>query len=202
MINKNNVGSSAEAQKIFDIILKRKRINNFIYDDKEVGANVKLSFFNSNDTLLPSWMLRSDEIAVMMTGKRLWNVIYQGSSTAMMGYTTVPINNDIPKSYLSYDVASAEDIPFSLKVLICQLALTQRIKVNDNKFNIENDVGFYFSNNGGIQDGKLIEFPNIDHSLAFEWNKISHEFNKQYKVIEPSKDNNNEFEEFSVKLGE
>ncbi|KAA1254679.1 hypothetical protein F0M16_10455 [Vibrio cholerae] len=207
MVDKNQEGSAIEAQKIFEMILKRKGIADYGYNDeslKDFEPAIKLSFFNSNDAFLPSWMLRSDEISVMMSGKRLWDVLYRGNASAMMGYTTTPIKHgmEIPDSYKKYDVATSDDIPFALKVLMCQLALQQRLVLKDRKFNVQNDVGFYLAGNGTVEDGETIEFPDVDYSLAYEWNKISFDFNKQYKVIKPELENTKEIEEFSVELSE
>lgn len=197
--------SAKEAETLFKSILAKTGLGSYLYDSKEAGdIAIKLEFFNENDAFLPSWMFRSDEIAALLTGKRIWNVLYKGNSDAMMGYSavSVPTGMAVPESYEKYPHASEEEIPFSLRYLICLRALTDKLKLHNNRFEMKDDVGFYFNSSGLPKDGVTMDFPNIDYCLAYEWNKISFEMNRNVELPELDKSNEQELPPFTVTLSE
>ncbi|MFS1426298.1 hypothetical protein LMH73_003685 [Vibrio splendidus] len=197
--------SSQEAELIFKGILEKTGLGSYLYDSEETGdIPIKLEFFNSNDAFLPSWMFRSDEIAAMLTGKRIWNVVYKGNSDAMMGYSavTVPNGMTLPESYSKHPHATNEEIPFSLRYLICQSALTDKLTLRDGKFDMKDDVGFYFNSSGLPKDGVTMDFPDIDYCLAYEWNKIAFDMNQRVELPRPAIDDALELPIFSVDLNE
>ncbi len=163
--------SVKDAERIFKCILKDKKIDSLRMDGE--GSEVKLKIFNIEKALLPSWMLRSDEISVACTGKRLWNVVYKGDVDSLLGFSAVSNKGIHDASYDDLPVATKDEVSFSVRYLICVTALCDRLDINwKNKSFTDKPCSGFYSNAKVTSHGEIVKFNSEDNIVAFQLNKI------------------------------
>ncbi|MEZ8292788.1 hypothetical protein AB6D11_02925 [Vibrio splendidus] len=177
--------SIREAKLIFSKIINELNIGHLKHKDE---PSLNLSIMNQPDAYLGYWMLRADELSVMMTDQRLWATAYIGRKDSVIGFVPVEINELAQNPEYSSGLETYLSIPTSEENLIakhayCRLALQRSLKLKENSFDILPLAGFY-NTDGAIKPNQLIPFVSQDMLLAFEWNNFCVK-NQKIKELTP-----------------
>lgn len=96
-----------DATRVFEFVIKNNDLSRLTMADQK--GKVTLGMMNEPKALLPSWLMRSEDIAVCLFGKRLWNVKYQGDLSSLLGYSVHDEKENKPEI--------REDLPLVLYIL-------------------------------------------------------------------------------------
>lgn len=155
------------AQLLFKGLLVNNKLQNFKLAGQQ--GSLTLSMVNDATGLLPSWMLRSDEIAVALLGKRLWDCVYRYNENSLVGVSVEPFpKTDINlNSYLRYPVANNEQCTNALRSIICALAMRELLNFDHKtrSFSVVSNVGYY-PKQPQRQD-QYIEFADEEYITAY-----------------------------------
>lgn len=93
---------------------------------------------------LAPWMIRSDEMSVMITGKRMWHSFYVANNKAVEGVE--PRDWDVSQkekltNYSRFPIH--EDLPVSLKHAIASATVSRSLLITNGRASILPIVGFY-----------------------------------------------------------
>ena len=179
-----------DASLLFKEIVKDNGLSN-----KSIAGwekEIILPFMMDKKGWIGTLMLKSDELAVMLFGRRIWDVVYTADKHSVDGILPVSRNDKLIKgqdiqSYINIPHCEAGDhISKSMHYLICNLALKHNINEVKNSIEILPVVGFY-ETNGELTQGSVLPFPNETIVSAQFLNKFICDLNNN-KVLEKTKD--------------
>lgn len=173
-----------DARRVFEYVIKNNNLNKFSM--AEQSGKITLGMMNEAKALLPSWIMRAEDISVVLFGKRLWNVRYQGDFSSLLGYSVHDETDNKPEI--------VEDLPFSIIYLICQQAMADRVEINkgDKTYTPKTEYGYFYDMEGVKEHGDILEFNSSRNIVAFEINKIMSSLSKEHKLIRELKHDSSE----------
>lgn len=122
---------------------------------------------------LPKFMLKTDELAMVMTGARIWNSAYIADHESFLGFRVQDIDDEtvelIDATYSQVPVI--ENCPFSLKKKIAMFAVTSSIEIVDGFAKIEPLRGYY-NIQGTPEHGSIIPLPLLTLLQCHELNRM------------------------------
>jgi hypothetical protein len=182
--------SIADAASLFKEVIKDNEISNIGVKGWE--KEVILPYMIDKKGWIGTLMLKSDEVAVMLFGCRIWDVVYTADQNSVDGI--LPIST-ADKAIANRDISSYEKIPLSLAgdkiskamlYLICNYTLKNNLLIKNKAVEIAPVVGFY-ETNGELKHGSILPFPSETIISAQFLNKFICEMNVN-KVLEKTKD--------------
>lgn len=135
------------AKILFDEVLNELGISELAADGCD---GEPLQAMNHEHGWLSSWMLKADEIAATVINKRLFDVHYQKNEDSLSGHIPIDPEGSSLSTYDEFEVASPEEIPYSVSYLICKQAVVSTLdlgkelavlRTNQNRYAAVNDSG-------------------------------------------------------------
>lgn len=122
---------------------------------------------------LPKFMLRTDELAMLLIGSRIWNVAYVADHESFLGFRVDEIDDDVRKRLdSSYaDVNVVDNCPFSLQKKLAIHAVETSVDFENGFAEIEPMRGYY-NIQGTPEHGTIIPLPFVMLLQCHELNKV------------------------------
>lgn len=104
------------------------------YTVKGWGREITIPILIDPEAWLGLFMLRSDEMCISLLGHRMWNAAYVGDQECIEGFR--PVNfQDVKQdsaaldTYKKYQVAEDAGVPYSLRFMICKMAMMRSLHI-------------------------------------------------------------------------
>ena len=160
-----NTPTLGQAVEVYRAAVKTLGLSD--YSIRGWGPGYKLPQLVDPDGWLAPWMLKSDEVAVCLLGKRIWPFAYVADSNACEGVSPRPLSEcDSPgkqRSYEAYACIDGEERlqQWPLAAKICQFALLDSLDVYPEAREVEYRplVGMYDIAEP-LQPGEILPFPS------------------------------------------
>ncbi len=180
-----------DATLLFKDIVKSNSMSNITISGWD--KNVTLPYMMEKRGWIGTLMLKSDEVAAMLFGCRLWDVAYTADKNTVDGIMPVDMSDKSihgrnVDTYMSFPNHKPGDfISKAMMYLICQHTFKTFVKVNDGAAEISPVVGFY-DIKGELSHGDILPFPSQTILSTQFLNKFICDLNVS-KVLEKTKDN-------------
>lgn len=197
----NEKSNLAYSRELFSSLLKNQGIG-----DLALKENNKIKVKQLCHPLgwLPDWMIRSDEISMLLFNKRLWNVVYVAQEKTPRGLTVIDMNeytgSSLPHNYEAYDHLHSDDDSVSLKALIAKEAISQSLDIQDNQVAIKPLLGFYGLKRR-LQHNEVFPLANRALIGAYQFHRFNVAIAKQ-KLIKKYDHSNHKPEQENLDLGQ
>lgn len=90
-------------------------------------SNLSLSDMSQSGAWLEPWMIKTEEVYILLTGERLFDVLYEEDENSVIG-----IKSKDTKDIENYQEDKIELAPISLKYLVGELAFKNLFKIENN----------------------------------------------------------------------
>jgi|DeeseametaMP0200_FD_k123_14651_1 hypothetical protein len=90
-------------------------------------SNLSLSDMSQSGAWLEPWMIKTEEVYILLTGERLFDVLYEEDENSVIG-----IKSKDTKDIEDYQEDKIELAPISLKYLVGELAFKNLFKIENN----------------------------------------------------------------------
>lgn len=176
----------SDAELLFKKVIAKQKMNKF--NIQGWGNDIVLPYLADREAWLGIWMLRADEICQIMTNRRLFNVAYQADGECMEGMKPVVITDEMKEienieSYLKYPAFKDNEIPLSLKFIICQSAFLDSLIIEGNNVSIKTLYSFGYPQDKPLEHGDFLPCISSELLLARQMNSFQLDINKG-KVLE------------------
>lgn len=177
---KNNKDIS-DAELIFKKVINRQKMSKFNIEGWE--NDIVLPFLTDPNAWLGIWMLRSDEVCQLLTGRRLWNVAYEANKDCMEGMRAVGISEENINSknidtYLKYPSFETNEIPYGLRFAMCRSAFMDSLNIEGNSVSLKSLYSFGYELKKPLEHGDFLPCTSTDVLLAKQMNLFELAANK------------------------
>lgn len=160
------------------------------YTVKGWDRGITLSIMLDPAGWLGSFMIKSDELCLSLLGSRMWDVVYVGDKDSVEGFKPVDIaksNQDDKsvKSYYEYPLAEEAGTPYSLRFMICRMAMMRVLMIEGTEVSIKPYYRAMF--NDVVPPGSAIPLVSEVQNFAGLLSQFTRAMNETY-----NKDLNNE----------
>lgn len=145
-------------------------------------SDIILPFLVDEEAWLGVWMLKSDELASVLTNYRIWDVAYQANNKCLEGVKPVPlteIDSDMKNidSYKKTSLATEDVVPFGLRYKICETAFFDSLNIDGNKVGIKRIFTFGYDIDKPLENGEYLPFSSLNNLFAKTLNEFNMEVN-------------------------
>jgi hypothetical protein len=88
---------------------------------------LSLSDMSQSGAWLEPWMIKTEEVYILLTGDRLFDVLYEEDENSVIG-----VKSKDTKEIKDYEETNIEPAPISLKYLVGELAFKNLFKIENN----------------------------------------------------------------------
>lgn len=140
---------------------------------------------------LPVWMLKSDELCVLLTGFRLWDVFYKADSDCLEGCKAVEMSSlnsvaskELIKSYQTKPVLPYDEAFIMLRYVICEHAFINSLNIEGRKTEIKNCYHLYTGTaKPALKNGDIFSFPCKSHLVNKPPTSFLYEFQSRMNEL-------------------
>lgn len=180
-----------DAMDIFTAIIDHNGMSNFTI--KDWGEEIMLNYLTVPEGWLSRWMIRSDELSIVLFGSRMWDVAYVADKSSVEGFIPVPLSEiaedtEYLDTYKVFSLAEDEGIPFSARYLVAQQAFFETININGTEVEIKPIRGLY-KTKGSLELNQLLPMLDLPRSYGQQLNIMICHINKE---VMPELNLNNE----------
>lgn len=173
-----------ESISLFKRIIAKHKMQKF--NIKGWESEIILPYLTDQEGWLGIWMLKSDEISTLLTGKRMWDVAYQADPDCLEGMR--PVHTDELKS--THDLKTYSAIPLfmddelkpGLKFKLCEHAFFESLSISGNEVSLNPIFIYGYELDRNLNSGEVLPFPSSDRLLAKNLNEFNFKVNNNLNL--------------------